>query len=152
MYKKLWKKFNLAIKDFELWYLKYGDNSYYWYKTLGELTPDILSILLPELLAGKAGRAAEISEDILSKSAKDFSEKLEQKTAHKEVKESFNKAETELEDRIKAESEEKKSKFKNIQDNITKEMNRIGNSAKLFDGDCSEIAEELLGEFSDRYN
>ena len=60
--------------------------------------------MLPELLVGKAGRAAEISEEVLSKSAKELSEKLEQKTAQKEVKESFNKAETELEDKIPKEN------------------------------------------------
>jgi len=108
---KIWKKFNIAIKDFELWYLQYSDNSYYWYKTLGELTPDILTIVVPELAASKAAKvskagtvAAEVSEDVLQKSGKVLSEKLEQTTAKKEVKEAFEKAETRLEDNVPREN------------------------------------------------
>ena len=122
--KKLWKKFIHAILKFQTWYLKYGNNSYFWYKLLGELTPDIITILAPELVAAKASKAAEvtkigtkasgeISEEVLNKTAKELSEKLEQKTAQKEVKESFENAEVELENRIpkQTEIEEVKLKF-----------------------------------------
>jgi hypothetical protein len=104
---KIWKKFNLAIKDFELWYLKYGNNSYYGYKILGELTPDILTIIVPELAASKAAKvskagtvATEVSEEALQKSGKVLSEKLEQTTAKKEVKEAFEKAEKEIDEKV----------------------------------------------------
>lgn len=104
---KLLKKFNIAIKDFELWYLKYGDNSYYWYKNLGELTPDILTIIVPELAASKVAKvskagtvAAEVSEEALQKYGKVLSEKLEQTTAKKEVKEAFEKAEKEIDEKV----------------------------------------------------
>jgi hypothetical protein len=39
--------------------LKYGSNQYYQYKELGELMPDIITILVPALKAGKANKAAE---------------------------------------------------------------------------------------------
>ncbi|WP_332453302.1 toxin glutamine deamidase domain-containing protein [Chryseobacterium aquaticum] len=110
--KKLWGKFHIAIKEFSNWYLKYGTNQYYWYKFLGELTPDILTFLVPALKAGKAGKiskagsgiAKETTEEILNKTAKELSEKLEQKTAQQEIKKSFEKAETELEERIPKEN------------------------------------------------
>lgn len=128
--KKLWEKFKLAIKDYQLWYLKYGDNSFYWYKKLGELTPDILSIVIPALKAGKAAKIAEVSklgsvasketakevsEEVLQKSAKELSEKLEQSTAKKEVKEAFENAEKEIDSKIYEEqpSETSKKKGKN---------------------------------------
>ena len=87
--------------------MKYGDNSYYWYKTLGELTPDILTIIVPELATSKAAKVSkagtvviEVSEDVLQKSGKVLSEKLEQTTAKKEIKEAFKKAEKEIDEKV----------------------------------------------------
>jgi hypothetical protein len=57
--KILWHKFKITIKEFPDWYLKYGSNQYYQYKELGELMPDIITLLVPALKARKASKAAE---------------------------------------------------------------------------------------------
>lgn len=115
--KKLWEKFNHALENFPDWFLKSGINPYFWYKELGELTPDIITILVPALKGSKASKlgkagtvvaedaSAEISEKIMQESAEELSEKLEENVAQKEVKESFKKANAELEDRIPKETE-----------------------------------------------
>ncbi|KAB1231992.1 hypothetical protein [Chryseobacterium viscerum] len=125
--KKLWTKLVIALKEFPDWYLKYGTNQYYWYKKLGELTPDILFILVPALKAGRAAKAAE-EASILKKAATsaekdlvaereyqkyldgyyealrnqsdDFSRKLEEQSAKKESKEAFEKAAQKLDEEI----------------------------------------------------
>lgn len=124
--KKLWEKFRIAIKEFPDWYLKYGSNQYYRYKELGELTPDIITLLVPALKAGKASKAAEEASllkshskterelaiekqtqnyldsyyETLRKEADDFSKKLEEKTVQSETIEVFDSTEKELESRI----------------------------------------------------
>lgn len=110
--KKLWAKIITALKEFPDWYLKYGTNQYYWYKKLGELTPDILTFLVPALKAGRAAKATEIatnvtkevseevSEKVLKESTQELSLKLEQQTVGNEIKEVFDVAEKELKDKI----------------------------------------------------
>lgn len=135
--KKLWTKLVIALKEFPDWYLKYGTNQYYWYKKLGELTPDILFILVPALKAGRAAKAAEeasilkkaatsaekdlVAEreyqkyldgyyEALRKQSDDFSRKLEEQSAKKESKEAFEKAEKELDEIINTENKTNPSK------------------------------------------
>ncbi|SEW24235.1 hypothetical protein SAMN05421841_1788 [Chryseobacterium wanjuense] len=124
--KKLWEKFRIAIKEIPNWYLKYGSNQYYRYKELGELMPDIITLLVPALKAGKASKVAEeisllknLSKaekelalekqtqkylegyyETLRKESDDFSKKLEAKTAESEVKESFDNAEKEIDKKL----------------------------------------------------
>lgn len=137
--KKLWERFYIAIKEFPNWYLKFGTNQYYWYKFLGELTPDILTFLVPALKAGKANKVAEeisllrnLSKtekelaiekktkeyfesyyEALRKESDDFSKKLESKTAEKESKEVFEKAESELDELLEVKDKTIPSKSKN---------------------------------------
>jgi len=121
--KKLWAKLITALKEFPDWYLKYGTNPYYWYKKLGELTPDILFILVPALKAGRAVKAAEEASilkkaattaekdlvyqkyldeyyESLRKQSDDFAKKLEEQSARQVAKEAFEKAQLELEKEI----------------------------------------------------
>ncbi|ANF50526.1 hypothetical protein A0O34_08330 [Chryseobacterium glaciei] len=121
--KKLWKKFYIAVKEIPDWYLKKGGNQYYRYKELGELTPDIITLLVPALKAGKATKAAEeisllkkvskADQDLITdqkylenyyqtlrKQSDDFSKKLEEKTLQKVTKEAFEKAQQELDKEI----------------------------------------------------
>ncbi|UHO40883.1 hypothetical protein H5J24_22200 [Chryseobacterium capnotolerans] len=135
--KKLWEKFITALNEFPDWYLRYGNNQYFWYKKLGEFTPDILLILVP---AARAGRAVKVAEEAsilkrvstatekklitereyqkylddyyesLRKQSDDFSKKLEEKTAEKETKEIFDNAEKELDEIVKAENKTNPSK------------------------------------------
>lgn len=121
--KKLWAKLITALKEFPDWYLKYGTNQYYWYKKLGELTPDILTFLVPALKAGRAAKAAEEASvlkkaattaekdleyqkyldgyyESLRKQSDDFSKKLEEQSARQEAKEAFETAEQKLDDQI----------------------------------------------------
>ncbi|UTX48815.1 hypothetical protein [Chryseobacterium sp. MA9] len=138
--KKLWEKFRIAIKEIPNWYLKYGSNQYYRYKELGELMPDIITLLVPALKAGKASKAAEeisllknLSKaekelalekqtqkylegyyETLRKESDDFSKKLEEKTAESEVKEVFDDAENELDEIVNTKIFEKLKKFNSI--------------------------------------
>ncbi|WP_042721805.1 hypothetical protein, partial [Flavobacterium sp. B17] len=135
--KILWDKFKIAIKEFPDWYLKYGSNQYYQYKELGELMPDIITILVPALKAGKASKAAEevsllknlsktekelavekqtqkyLEEyyETLRKESDDFSKKLEGKTAESETKEAFDNIEQKLDEEI-PDTKLKKANFK----------------------------------------
>lgn len=122
--KKLWAKLITALKEFPDWYLKYGTNQYYWYKKLGELTPDILTFLVPALKAGRAAKAAEETSvlkkavttaekdleyqkyldgyyESLRKQSDDFSKKLEEQSVRQEAKEAFDNAEKELDEIVK---------------------------------------------------
>ncbi|WP_343660374.1 hypothetical protein [Chryseobacterium sp.] len=122
--KKLWAKLITALKEFPDWYLKYGTNQYYWYKKLGELTPDILTFLVPALKAGRAAKAAEEASvlkkaattaekdleyqkyldgyyESLRKQSDDFSKKLEEQSVRQEAKEAFDNAEKELDEIVK---------------------------------------------------
>lgn len=131
--KKLWAKLITALKEFPDWYLKYGTNQYYWYKKLGELTPDILTFLVPALKAGRAAKAAEQASvlkkaattaekdleyqkyldgyyESLRKQSDDFSKKLEEQSARQEAKEAFDNAEKELDEIIKVENKTNPSK------------------------------------------
>ncbi|WP_426476748.1 hypothetical protein ACP3T3_15655 [Chryseobacterium sp. CBSDS_008] len=122
--KNLWTKLITALKEFPDWYLKYGTNQYYWYKKLGELTPDILTFLVPALKAGRAAKAAEEASvlkkaattaekdleyqkyldgyyESLRKQSDDFSKKLEEQSARQEAKEAFDNAEDELDEIVK---------------------------------------------------
>jgi hypothetical protein len=124
--KKLWEKFRITIKEFPDWYLKYGSNQYYQYKELGELTPDIITLLVP---AAKAGKASKVAEEIsllknlsktekelaiekrtqeylesyyeaFRKESKNFSKELEEKTVETEIKEGFDNSEIDLNNKI----------------------------------------------------
>lgn len=120
---KLWEKLITALNEFPDWYLKYGTNQYYWYKKLGELTPDILLILVPALKAGQVAKAVEegailkkaatsAEKDLnyqkyldgyyesLRKQSDGFAKKLEEQSARKESKEAFENVEKELKDKI----------------------------------------------------
>ncbi|MCE3075332.1 CdiA C-terminal domain-containing protein [Chryseobacterium gwangjuense] len=138
--KSLWKKFHVAIKEFPDWFLKYGSNPYYHYKELGELTPDIITLLVPALKAGKASKAAEEVSLLknLSKAEKElalekqtqkyldsyyetfrkesdnFSKKLEEKTAENKTKEIFDNAEKELDELIEVKEKTTPSKNENL--------------------------------------
>lgn len=125
--KKLWEKFITALNEFPDWYLRYGNNQYFWYKKLGELTPDILLILVPALKAGRAAKAAEeasilkkvataVEKDLIAEreyqkyldgyyealrnQSDDFAKKLEEQSARQEAKEAFEAAEQKLDDEI----------------------------------------------------
>ncbi|MGE4513886.1 MAG: hypothetical protein AB7E26_08770 [Chryseobacterium sp.] len=137
--KILWDKFKIAIKEIPDWYLKYGSNQYYQYKVLGELMPDIITILVPALKAGKASKAAEevsllknlsktekelaiekktqkyLDEyyETLRKESDDFSKKMEAKTSESEVKDVFDDVENELDELIEVRDTTTASKNKN---------------------------------------
>jgi hypothetical protein len=147
--KKLWKKFRIAIKEFPDWYLKYGSNPYYRYKELGELTPDIITLLVPALKVGKASRVAEeisllknLSNaekelaiekqtqkylesyyETLRKESDGFSKKLEKKTAEGETKEAFDNAEQKLHKEI-PDTEVKKVDFKSSKKIINRQTGK----------------------------
>jgi len=142
--KKLWAKLITALKEFPDWYLKYGTNQYYWYKKLGELTPDILTFLVPALKVGRAAKAAEETSvlkkaattaekdleyqkyldgyyESLRKQSDDFSKKLEEQSARQEAKEAFDNAEKELDEQIPKQGELYKSRLKiTYENNIRK--------------------------------
>lgn len=139
--KKLWAKIITALKEFPDWYLKYGTNQYYWYKKLGELTPDILTFLVPALKAGRAAKAAEEASvlkkaattaekdleyqkyldgyyESLRKQSDDFTKKLEEQSARQETKEAFEAAEKELDDKISNKKGAEKDPRKVLDDKI----------------------------------
>jgi len=154
--KKLWAKLITALKEFPDWYLKYGTNPYYWYKKLGELTPDILTFLVPALKAGRAAKAAEETSvlkkaattaekdleyqkyldgyyESLRKQSDDFSKKLEEQSARQEAKEAFDNAEKELDEIVK-------SPFENLQ-KFHLITNKYPNDPFPIDGKLYGIAE-----------
>ncbi|NML55833.1 hypothetical protein [Chryseobacterium cheonjiense] len=167
--RKLWKKFVTAIAEFPDWFMKYGTNSYYWYKNLGELVPDILTILIPALKAGRAAKVAEsgkiattvakeateeVSEKVMKESAEELSEKLEQKTAQQQAKEAFDNAEKELEDRI-PEIKANKKRIKQHEDFMKKWKDKsikalttteIANALKGFTEQGNKIAKMIEEE------
>ena len=101
---KLWEKLKIGLTDFQLWYLKYGENKYYWYKELGELTPDIITIVVPVLKGGKLGKVGvitkETSEELNEKAAKELADILAEQDTKELIDDAFKKREAELEDRI----------------------------------------------------
>ncbi|UTX48821.1 hypothetical protein [Chryseobacterium sp. MA9] len=149
--KKLWEKFRTAIKEFPDWYLKYGSNQYFRYKELGELMPDIITLLVPALKAGKASKIAEEASllknlskaekelalekqtqkylegyyETLRKESDDFSKKLEGKTAESEVKEVFDDAENELDEIVNTKIFEKLKKFNSITNKYPNDPNPL---------------------------
>jgi hypothetical protein len=166
--KKLWEKFRIAIKEIPNWYLKYGSNQYFRYKELGELMPDIITLLVPALKAGKASKVAEEASllknlskaekdlaiekqtqkylegyyETLRKESDDFSKKLEAKTAEGEVKESFDNAENELDELIEIRDKTTPSKNKNPSAKPSGILTKI----PKFSDDATRISLELENE------
>ncbi|WP_051884370.1 CdiA C-terminal domain-containing protein [Chryseobacterium luteum] len=170
--KKLWEKFRITIKEFPDWYLKYGSNQYYQYKELGELTPDIITLLVP---AAKAGKASKVAEEIsllknlsktekelaiekrtqeylesyyeaFRKESKNFSKKLEEKTADSEAKEFFDSVEKELDELIEVKRKTTPSKKENLsakpRGRLTKIPDNLDDATKtslILENDAAQI-------------
>lgn len=102
---KICKKLYKILLDFGKWYLTYEGKSYYLLKELGELVPDILTILIPVLKGSKVAKigtaagkeiAAEAVEETIEKTVKETVEEIteeEAKLISKSAREALEKGE-----------------------------------------------------------
>lgn len=130
--KKICEKIYKILLDFGKWYLTYDGKSYYFFKELGELIPDILTFLIPILKGSKVAKIGtvagkEVVENTIAKTAKETVEELTEQEAKRISKSAKEALET--------------GKTKEATEQAVKEVEQKAEKASVY----KEIEEVLVG-------